>query len=222
MKTTTMIAAAAACTTVSSFAIPAQKRDGAIDITPHDQFSSSVGVLGCKINPNRVAYWPSFPSCESNCVKVSANGRSVTLLHIDQSGGAYDISYEAWTYLKTGEDAQTNPAVGGPFPATYEAVDMSQCQDIIKPEANGKLGFTAANSMNFIAGCGADSWIGQNHALYNVANSACTLGADELCSLDMSVSNQPSCPSGLGCQTPLKGHEVWNVMYGTGKLQAAQ
>lgn len=30
----------------------------AMGITPHDMYSSSVGVLGCKIDTNRVAYWP--------------------------------------------------------------------------------------------------------------------------------------------------------------------
>ncbi|KAH0006683.1 hypothetical protein KCU78_g12180, partial [Aureobasidium melanogenum] len=34
-----------------------QKR-GTISATPHVEYSSSIGVLGCKINTNRVAYWP--------------------------------------------------------------------------------------------------------------------------------------------------------------------
>jgi hypothetical protein len=60
--------------------------------TPHDKYSSSVGVLGCKINTNRVAYWPGSVDCNNICVKLSYNGRSVNLLRIDQSGGAYDVS----------------------------------------------------------------------------------------------------------------------------------
>lgn len=72
---------------VSAIAIPEVKRSGSISVTPHVSYSSSIGVLGCKINTNRVAYWPSFPSCNNMCVKVSSNGRSVNLLKIDQSGG---------------------------------------------------------------------------------------------------------------------------------------
>lgn len=82
----------------SSLAIPAQpiaQRDS-ISITPHDYFSSSIGVLGCKINTNRVAYFPSMPQCGGMCVKVSANGRSVNLLHIDQSGGVSFHSPVSW------------------------------------------------------------------------------------------------------------------------------
>ncbi|KAK3051044.1 hypothetical protein LTR09_007793 [Extremus antarcticus] len=221
MKTTFFIAAATAFTTVSSLAIPPAKRDGgSISITPHDSYGSSIGVLGCKINVNRVAYWPMQPSCDGMCMKVSANGRSTTLLQIDTSGGAYDISYEAWNILKTGQSATTDPVEGGGFAATYERVDMSQCADIIT-ESSGKLAFTAANSMNYIAGCPANSWVGRNYALYNIANSVCSLGVDERCTLDMSVSNQPSCPSGLGSQKPLAGDQVMNIIYGTGAKQVA-
>ena len=42
------------------------------------------------------------------CVKVSANGRSVHLLHLDTSGGAYDISYDAWNYLNIGKSARSS------------------------------------------------------------------------------------------------------------------
>lgn len=73
--------------------------------------------------------------------------------------------------------------------------------------------------MNFVAACPATSWIGQNYALYNIANpQACTLGVDEVCDYVPSVSNQPSCPSStLGVQTKLTSQPVWNVVYGTGK-----
>src|SRR3569833_2656431 len=81
--------------------------------TPHDSYSSSVGVLGCKINTDRVAYWPGSVDCNNICVKLSYGGRSVHLLRIAQSGGAYDISYDAWNYLQTGKSATTDPITGG-------------------------------------------------------------------------------------------------------------
>lgn len=217
MFPTTLFILFTTATSVSGVAISSpQRRDSGVSITPHDKFSSSIGVLGCKINTNRVAYWPSYPSCDSICVKVSANGRSVNLLKIDQSGGAYDISYDAWNYLNCGEGAAESPTAGGGLAATYEDVDMSECADLIT-EPEGKLAFSAANSMNFVTSCAASSWIGQNFALYNIANSACTYGYDEICTMpDLSQSNQPSCPHQLGLQLPLSTCPVYNIDYSTG------
>ncbi|EXK23287.1 hypothetical protein FOMG_19933, partial [Fusarium oxysporum f. sp. melonis 26406] len=82
---------------------------GSASITPHDQYSSTIGVLGCKIDTNRVAYWPGTVDCNNICVKVSNKGRDVHLLKIDSSGGAHDISYDAWNYLGFGESAAKNP-----------------------------------------------------------------------------------------------------------------
>jgi len=192
-----------------------------ISITPHDKYSSSVGVLGCHIDTNRVAYWPMTPGCDSVCVKVSANGRSVNLLQIDTSGGAYDISYDAWNYLNTGESATDNPTMGGGIPAEYESVDMSECSDLIKTP-DGKLPLMAANSIGYYVGCGSDSWIGKNSALYNIQNCACTLGFNEVCTLDLAVSNQPKCDHILGAQNPLSGLPVTDIAYGTGAENAAQ
>src|SRR4051812_23700118 len=81
--------------------------------TPHDSYSSSIGVLGCKINTNRVAYWPASVDCTKVCVKLSYEGRSVKLLRIDQSGGAHDVSFDAWNYLYTGYPATKKPTAGG-------------------------------------------------------------------------------------------------------------
>ncbi|KAI1375182.1 hypothetical protein F4677DRAFT_446686 [Hypoxylon crocopeplum] len=213
---------------VSSAALPslslspaATKRDsGSTSVTPHDRYSSSVGVLGCKINVNRVAYWPSFPSCDSICIKVSANGRSVHLLRIDQSGGAHDISYDAWNYLVTGASAADQPTQGGGIAATWEDADMSACADLIT-EPQGRLAFSAANSMNFISSCSAGTWVGQNHALYNILNSQCTYGYDEVCTLEQGA-NQPTCPHQLGTPAALTTQPVYNMDYGTGKLSLAQ
>jgi len=202
-------------TTALTAAVPHTKRGAAISVTPHDSFSSSVGVLGCKINTDRVAYWPTPVSCAGVCVRVDAKGRSVFLLKIDTSGGAHDISYDAYNYLVTGQGAAENPIMGGPIEATYEDVDMSECAGLLS-NANGKLGFAAANSMNFISSCPAGTWVGDNYSLFNIANSACTLGHDEECHLDLAVSNQPACPHMLGEQSELTTAPVWNKVYGTG------
>ena len=191
-----------------------------ISITPHAQYSSSIGVLGCHIDTNRVAYWPIQPGCDSLCVKVTASGRSVHLLAIDTSGGAYDISYDAWNYLYTGQGAQAAPAQGGGIPADYESVPMSECASLIKTP-DGKLPLMAAHSVNFYVSCPAGSWIAQNAALYNIQNAACTLGFNEVCKLDLAVSNQPSCAHILGAQNALSGLPVTNIEYGTGTATIA-
>lgn len=212
------IAAFAASTT--ALAIPS-KRD-TISVTPHDAYSSSVGVLGCKIDTNRVAYWPSAVDCDKMCVKVSANGRSVNLLKIDTSGGAYDIAYDAYNYLVTGEGATEDPIMGGGVSATYEDVPMSECEDLLKTD-DKTLAFTAANAMNFVTSCKqTDSWVGNNFSLFNIANSACTLGVDERCEYpDLSKGNQPTCPHQLGLQTAMTGQAVENIAYGTGVVSKA-
>lgn len=214
------VAAFAAST--AALAIPA-KRDNSISITPHDAFSSSVGVLGCKIDTNRVAYWPSAVDCNKMCVRVHANGRSVNLLKIDASGGAYDIAYDAYNYLVTGKGAEADPIMGGGVAATYEDVDMSECADLLKTD-DKTLPFTAANSMNFVTSCKeSNSWVGNNFSLHNIANSACTMGIDEKCDYpDLNLGNQPTCPHQLGLQTPLSGMAVKNIAYGTGKVSDAK
>lgn len=203
-----------------TLAMAAVATAGGISITPHDKYSSSVGVLGCHIDTNRVAYWPQQPGCDGMCVKVSANGRSVNLLQVDTSGGAFDISYDAWNFLNVGQGAKENPTMGGGIPAEYENVDMSECADLIKTP-DGKLPLMAANSIGFFVGCGADSWVGKNSALYNIQNSACTLGFNEVCTLDLAVSNQPSCPHVLGAQNDLSGLQVIDIAYGSGAETAA-
>lgn len=85
------------------------------DVTPHVYFSSSVGVLGCKINTNRVAYWREEVDCDNICVKLTNTiaSRSVTLLRIDHSGGAHNISYDVWNYLATGNPAAPGTTITG-------------------------------------------------------------------------------------------------------------
>jgi len=217
----TLATIAGLAATATSVAIPNVKRDGSISVTPHAQYSSAIGVLGCKIDTNRVAYWPGTPGCDSMCVKVSANGRSVNLLWIDSSGGAHDISYDAWNYLSTGKSATEDPTMGGGISATYETLDMSECADNIN-SPDGKLAFEAANSVNYVVSCSSNSWFSSNHALYNIADSTCNYGVNDVCTLDLSVSNQPSCAgSTLGDMSPLTSLPVWNIDYGTGEKSLA-
>jgi hypothetical protein len=202
---------------ITTLAFASSAFAAAISITPHTQYGSSVGVLGCLIDTNRVAYWPREPGCDSVCVKVTepSSGRTVNLLAIDTSGSAFDISYDAWNYLYTGKGAKEAPVMGGGVPADWESLPMSECASLIKTP-DGKLPIMAANSINYFMGCPADSWIRKNAALYNIQNAVCTLGFNEVCHLDMAISNQPSCAHILGAQNPLSGLQVVNIDYGTG------
>ncbi|KAI1035808.1 hypothetical protein LB505_003785 [Fusarium chuoi] len=217
-KFTTILAAASAAL-VSAGPLP-RGDSGSASITPHDQYSSSIGVLGCKINTNRVAYWPGSVDCNNICVKVSHEGRSVYLLKIDSSGGAHDISYDAWNYLGFGESAAKDPQEGGGIAMDYEYVHASKCKDILD---KGKLPLAAANSMNYVASCLSEpkSWVAQNYVLYNINDPVCKYGVNEKCHLNLAVSNQPECPSGLGSTKKLN-LKVENILYGSGKKVAAQ
>lgn len=193
---------------------------GVVYVTPHDMYSSSVGVLGCKINTNRVAYWPVPVSCDDICVEVSYEGRKLQLLQIDQSERAYDVSYDAWNYLSFGKPATEEPHEGGGFLMTYEVVHPSTCHHLLN---DGKLPLSAANSMNYVASCLVNqpgSWVAQNYVLYNILDPVCHYGVDEECRLDLTLSNQPQCPSMLGINT-LVGLRVENIIYGTGEKKEA-
>ncbi|KAF5245250.1 hypothetical protein FAUST_1905 [Fusarium austroamericanum] len=215
-KFTTIVAATAAL--VSANPLP-RGESGSCSVTPHDMYSSSIGVLGCKINTNRVAYWPGSVDCNNICVKVSNEGRSVYLLKIDSSGGAHDISYDAWNYLGFGKSATKDPQMGGGINMDYEYVHASKCKDLLD---DGKLPLAAANSMNYVASCLSEpkSWVAQNYELYNINDPVCKHGVDEKCHLNLAVSNQPECPSGLGSVKDLK-LKVENIMYGTGEKAVA-
>ncbi|KAF4332954.1 hypothetical protein FBEOM_13241 [Fusarium beomiforme] len=203
----------------SAAALP-RSEVGSASITPHDQYSSSIGVLGCKIDTNRVAYWPGAVDCNNICVNVSYEGRSVYLLKIDSSGGAYDISYDAWNYLGFGKSVLKNPQQGGGITMNYEYVHASKCEGILD---NGKLPLAAANSMGYVATCLNDpkSWVAQNYVLYNINDPVCKYGVNEKCHLDLAVSNQPECPSGLGSTEKLN-LKVENILYGSSKMSPAQ
>lgn len=207
----------------SALAIAAGAMAKGVWITPHDSYSSTVGVLGCKVNTNRIAYWPDTVDCNNICVKLSYGGRSVHLLRIDQSTGAHDISYDAWAYLQTGKSAATDPITGGAVAMESEEVDASECADLIHTDGH-KLPLSASNSMNFLSHCllqQSDSWVANNYVLYNVLDPICSWGCDEECSVDLAASNKPTCPHDLGVPSPLTTAPVYNIQYGSGKTVVA-
>ncbi|KAI5465194.1 hypothetical protein BGZ63DRAFT_172908 [Mariannaea sp. PMI_226] len=202
---------------VSAIRIPHRKSVNSARMTPHDQYSSSIGVLGCKINTNRVAYWPGPVDCNNICVRTSYEGREVHLLRIDSSEGAYDISYDAWNYLVYGKSATEDPRLGGGEEIQYEFVDPGNCEHLLD---NGALPLSAANSMNYVSSCLLEpqSWVAHHYVLYNIFDPVCKYGANEKCWLETDCL--PICPSGLGALGEL-GLKVENIMYGTGELVPA-
>ena len=156
------------------------------------------------------------------CVKVSVNGRHVHLLHVDHSGGAHDISYDAWNYLKVGKSARDELTMGGGIGATYKHVPMHECSHLIKTHGGHSKGvslpFSAATGVDFVTSCPAGSWVKKNHKFINIYDTQCQYGVDKVCHLHMDVSNQQHCKgSVLGIQTPLHSNPVYNIQYGTGK-----
>ncbi|KAF6805456.1 hypothetical protein CMUS01_14610 [Colletotrichum musicola] len=205
----------------SCFTVLADK--GTVWATPHDSYSSSIGVLGCKINTDRVAYWPGSVDCDNLCLSLSYADRSVKLLRVDQSQGAYDVSYDAWNYLYTGNSAKDLPVAGGPLPMEYEELPAEECKSLLKTKGK-KLPLSASNSMNFLASCldrPGGTWVADNYALYNTLDSICAWGYDEECDLDWPAANQPSCKHLLGMPVELRSAPVYNVMYPTGDVVVA-
>ncbi|GAB1317913.1 Cerato-platanin [Madurella fahalii] len=197
-------------------AATARAAGGTVWATPHESYSSSVGVLGCKVDTNRIAYWPASVDCNNICVSLSYEGRTVHLLRIDQSEGAYDVSYDAWNYLLTGYSATERPTTGGAVAMEYQDVDPSACASLIHTH-DGKLPLSAANSMNFLASCLAgETWVGRNYAVYNILDPICSWGYDEVCTLDWPAANQAACPNTLGTPTALSTAPVYNIQYMTG------
>jgi hypothetical protein len=156
--------------------------------------------------------------CTNICVSLSYGGRSVYLLRVDQSGGAYDVSYDAWNYLITGYSATSRPTAGGATAMEYENVDPSKCANLIQTSGH-KLPLSAPNGMDFLASClsQSNSWVAKNYVLYNILDSICSWGYDEKCTVDLSTSNQPQCPHTLGVPTPLTSDPVYNIQYLSGK-----
>ncbi len=210
--------AVASVANVATAAPKASSSSSSVSVTPHDSYSSSIGVLGCKIDTNRVAYWPETVTCDNICVSLTHDDRQLYLLRIDQSAGAHDISYDAWNYLYTGKSATDKPVAGGGVDMTYEAADPSKCKSLIKTKGS-KLPLSAANSMNYLSDClsKSDSWVAKNYELFNVLDPICTMGYDEECKLDWPAKNQAACPHTLGIPEKLKDSPVYNIRYPTGE-----
>ncbi|KAF5988532.1 hypothetical protein FBULB1_1408 [Fusarium bulbicola] len=164
--------------------------------------------------------WPGSVDCNNICVKVSYESRSICLLKTDSTGGAYDISYDAWNYLGFGKSASDSPREGGGIAMNCEFVHASECTDVLH---NGKLPLTAADSMNYVASCLSEpnNWVAQNFELYNINDPIYKHGINDKCYLNLAIGNQPECPSGLGAVGELN-LTVQNIQYRTGKIVPAQ
>ncbi|KAI1824712.1 hypothetical protein F4861DRAFT_230635 [Xylaria intraflava] len=204
-------------TILASSALAQTGNSGTVWATPHDSYSSSVGVLGCKVDTNRIAYWPGSIDCNRICVSLSYEGRSVKLLRVDSSQGANDVSYDAWNYLITGASATKNPTAGGAIAMQFEYEDPSECADLIHTDGH-KLPLSASNSINFLASCleQPGSWVAKNYVLYNILDAVCSWGFDEECTLDWPNANQPTCPHMLGDPVALTSDPVYNIRYPSG------
>lgn len=169
------------------------------------------------MNTDRAAYLPSFPTCNDFCKKISYQGRSVFVAHIDQSGGANDISYDAYNFLITGQSAAQNPITGGGQETVMDTVAPENCASIFE---GGKVAFSASTGSAFPASCPINTYIGRNHALYNIQTATCTWGRDESCWLD--DNHQPHCPSQMNLPARLTSRPAYNTQYGTGQRYVAQ
>lgn len=106
----------------------------------------------------------------------------------------------------SGESALWHPVTGGAHNMDVQTVDPENCRRNLR---GGPLPLSASNSMNYLAHClnQPNSWVARNYQLYNIQDPVCHWGWDEKCTLNMAVSNQPSCPHQLGsptagCPTP--------------------
>jgi hypothetical protein len=54
----------------------------AVGATPRVEYSSSVGVLGCKINIDLVAYWPKPVERDRFCAKLTTDKGNLNVLQL--------------------------------------------------------------------------------------------------------------------------------------------
>lgn len=162
----------------------------AMVLTPQADYASSLGILGCKVNTDLVVSWPKAADCESLCVRITTNTRSLHLLQVDQSISAYGISNYVFDILISGEN---RPAGEGAL-IEYEFVSTRECSHILLEEA---LPLSADIGLGFLTQCLSNSstWVAQNYRLFNFHDSQCREGSEEECDLDLNIRQRPFCPS---------------------------
>lgn len=154
-----------------------------VALDSHVQYSSSLGVIGCLIDTNRVAYWPSAPPCDNPCVKLTApNGNTITVLHIDQSGGSYDISMDAYKTIKHGSNWRSiNNASEAKWPGvTWEYVNMSECAGII-PSGNLPVIAKSPNKYISCVASAPQSFWATHTTFYDIDDQRCLRGVMQTC-----------------------------------------
>lgn len=67
---------------------------GTVWATPHDSYSSSVGVLGCKVNTDRIAYWPN--------ANQASGPHGLSTPSVLSSAPVWDIKYPSGTKVLAG------------------------------------------------------------------------------------------------------------------------
>lgn len=191
-------------------------------ITPHSQFSSSLGLVGCMVNTSRMAYWPEcIDTCRGSCYKVTHGSRSVYLLHADNSGGAHDISAEAMIYLTDGTTpSQPNHLQSGPVTMQVEPADFSQCTYILKDSKFWMSALHPTAYTDCIGHSDAGTFMLDNAGFLNIDDpTALTSGTmDDTCKWD-DASAGVTCGKGLGAANaiqPLQGScSYTNYVYPT-------
>lgn len=169
-----------------------------------------MGVIGCLVNTNRIAYFPMTPPCSNPCIKLTApNGNTINVLHIDQSGGSYDISMDAYKTLKYGAGwASINALPEAKWDGVkYEYVSMDQCKGILP---SGKLPVIAKSPNKYVECVASEpqSFWAKNTQFYDIDDARCLRGVMQTCEM-VPPNNTPTCANGKMAghsgQAPLTG-----------------
>jgi hypothetical protein len=172
---------------------------GTIALRPHVEYDSSMGVIGCLINTNRIAYWPLPPPCDNPCVKLTApNGNTINVLHIDKSTSSYDISMDAFKTLKYGADWRSvNTQVESEWEGVqYEYVSMDQCAGIL-PDGTLPLIAKSTQSYDNCVKSEPQSFWAKNSQFWDVDDGRCLRGKLQKCEL-VPGNTVPQCADGAG------------------------
>lgn len=159
-------------------------RSGKLVFTPHVQFLSAVGIIGCKINPDRAAYVSFHPGCNNMCMKVwksdQTEDAAMELLHLDGPNGANDISMDAYKTLLHGPDWKTtNPGQEGSFEANYKFVPLDKCPKLLP---TGKLPILAKN-YEFATGCARRDLV----EYWDFDDTLCQKGINQKCEVNQTT-----------------------------------